>query len=160
MRIHVVVNGEARDVEVRGLERLLDLLRGTLFLTGTKEGCGEGECGACSVLLDGRLVNSCLVPAAQCDGARILTIEGLAAEGRLQPVQEAMIRYGASQCGICIPGMVMAAHDFLGRAKAENRRPTTEDLRLSISGNICRCTGYVKIVDAVMAAFAPGKDAV
>jgi len=130
------------------LARLLDVLRGELRLTGTKEGCGEGECGACSVILDGELVNSCLIPVAQVEGARLLTVEGLTDDERLHAVQEAMIECGGAQCGICTPGMVLAAVNLLGR----NPHPTDADIREGLAGNLCRCTGYMKIFDAVVRA--------
>jgi carbon-monoxide dehydrogenase small subunit len=128
--------------------RVLDALRRELHLTGTKEGCGEGECGACAVLLDGRLVNSCLVPLLQADGTEITTIEGVADGDRLHVVQEAFIANGAAQCGICTPGMVLAAVDLLRR----NPAPTDADVRAGLAGNLCRCTGYARIFDAVVKA--------
>ena len=144
------VNGS--DVELRGhpMTRLLDALRRELHLTGTKEGCGEGECGACSVMIDGRLVNSCLVPLVQADSTAITTIEGVADGDRLHAVQEAFIACGASQCGICTPGMVLAALDLLQRIP----KPTDADVRAGLSGNLCRCTGYMRIFEAVIAACA------
>jgi carbon-monoxide dehydrogenase small subunit len=130
------------------MERLLDVLRDQLGLTGTKEGCGEGECGACSVLVDGELVNSCLVPVLQAAGSDILTIEGLAANERLHPLQEAFANAGGSQCGICTPGMIMASYQLLARFP----HPTEEQIREGLAGNLCRCTGYQKIFDAVRQA--------
>jgi carbon-monoxide dehydrogenase small subunit len=130
------------------MTRLLDALRRDLRLTGTKEGCGEGECGACSVMLDGRLVNSCLVPLLHADGAVITTIEGVADGDRLHRVQEAFIHCGAAQCGICTPGMVLAAVALLQRMP----NPTDADIRAGLSGNLCRCTGYMRIFEAVVAA--------
>jgi aerobic carbon-monoxide dehydrogenase small subunit len=140
------VNG--RDVELQGhpMTRLLDALRRQLHLTGTKEGCGEGECGACAVMLDGRLVNSCLVPLVHADGATVVTIEGVADGDRLHAVQDAFIACGAAQCGICTPGMVLAAIDLLAR----NPHPTDADIRAGLAGNLCRCTGYTRIFDAVV----------
>ncbi len=132
------------------MTRLLDALRRELHLTGTKEGCGEGECGACSVMIDGRLVNSCLVPLVQADSTAITTIEGVADGDRLHAVQEAFIACGASQCGICTPGMVLAALDLLQRIP----KPTDADVRAGLSGNLCRCTGYMRIFEAVIAACA------
>jgi aerobic carbon-monoxide dehydrogenase small subunit len=128
--------------------RLLDALRSDLHLTGIKEGCGEGECGACSILLDGRLVNSCLVPLIQADGAVIVTIEGVAQGERLHAVQEAFIARGGAQCGICTPGMVLAAVSLLER----NPHPSDADVRAGLAGNLCRCTGYVRIFEAVLDA--------
>ena len=142
------VNGEARSLHAFPMERLLDVLREQLHLTGTKEGCGEGECGACSVVLDGRIVNSCLVPVAQVEGATIRTIEGVASGERLHAVQQAFIDCGGAQCGICTPGMVLAAVDLLER----NPNPTEAEIRNGLAGNLCRCTGYMKIFDSVVRA--------
>ena len=142
------VNGEARRVEVFPMARLLDVLREELQLTGTKEGCGEGECGACTVIVDGRIVNSCLVPVGQVSGSEITTIEGVAVEGQLHAVQQAFIEHGGAQCGICTPGMVLAAVDLLAR----NPRPTEADIRTALAGNLCRCTGYMKIFESVTKA--------
>jgi carbon-monoxide dehydrogenase small subunit len=128
--------------------RLLDVLREELRLTGTKEGCGEGECGACSVLLNGALVNSCLVPAIQVEGASIRTIEGIANGDTLHGVQQAFIENGGAQCGICTPGMILAAVNLLDR----NPQPTESDIREGLAGNLCRCTGYIKIFEAVVHA--------
>lgn len=130
------------------MARLLDVLREDLKLTGTKEGCGEGECGACSVLIDGKIVNSCLVPVAQVEGTSIKTIEGVADGETLNAVQQAFIEHGGAQCGICTPGMVMAAVNLLER----NPNPSEEDVRVGLAGNLCRCTGYMKIFDSVLAA--------
>ena len=142
------VNGHAVEARVHPMARLLDVLREELGLTGSKEGCGEGECGACSVLLDGALVNSCLVPALHADGAKILTVEGLARGERLNALQQAFIGLGGAQCGICTPGMVMAAVALL----AQHPQPSEEEIRTGLAGNLCRCTGYMKIFDAVAAA--------
>jgi carbon-monoxide dehydrogenase small subunit len=142
------VNGTRRTVRVHPMERLLDTLRQQLGLTGAKEGCGEGECGSCSVLMDGALVNSCLVPVLQAKDADIVTIEGLAADGKLNDIQEAFLQYGGAQCGICTPGMILAASHLL-RKKPE---PTMEDIREGLSGNLCRCTGYMQIFEAVAEA--------
>ena len=130
------------------MTRLLDALRTDLHLTGLKEGCGEGECGACSILLDGRLVNSCLVPLLHADGAVIVTIEGVAQGERLHAVQEAFITSGGAQCGICTPGMVLAAVSLLERKPD----PSEADVRASLAGNLCRCTGYMRIFEAVLDA--------
>jgi carbon-monoxide dehydrogenase small subunit len=148
IQIRCRVNGA--DVELQGhpMTRLLDALRRELHLTGTKEGCGEGECGACAVLLDGRLVNSCLVPLLQADGAAITTIEGIAEGDRLHAVQDAFIACGAAQCGICTPGMVLAAIDLLRRTP----NPGDADMRAGLAGNLCRCTGYMRIFEAVVKA--------
>jgi carbon-monoxide dehydrogenase small subunit len=133
------------------MKRLLDVLREDLALTGTKEGCGEGECGACAVLLEGELVNSCLVAACQAEGARVLTVEGLeASDGGLHPLQQAFWHRGGAQCGICTPGMLMASAALL----AANPHPSEAAIREGLAGNLCRCTGYVKIVEAVSAARA------
>jgi len=150
MQLEVTVNGQARSVRVHPMARLLDVLREDLGLPGTKEGCGEGECGACSVIMDGRLVNSCLVPAVQAQGADLLTIEGLARNGELSGLQRAFLACNGAQCGFCTPGMVLAAEDLLRRCA----HPSEAEIRAGLAGNICRCTGYVKIVDAVQAAAA------
>ena len=144
--IQMKVNGRACSVESPPLARLLDALRGPLALTGTKEGCGEGECGACSVLLDGVSVNSCLVAVGQCEGREVVTVEGLATGDALTPLQSCFVEHGGAQCGICTPGMLIAA-DALLRA---NPSPTADDVRDAIAGNLCRCTGYQRIVDAVL----------
>ncbi|MDT7780928.1 MAG: aerobic carbon-monoxide dehydrogenase small subunit [Acidobacteriota bacterium] len=146
--VNCTVNGEAVTFSAYPFARLLDVLREELRLTGTKEGCGEGECGACSVVLDGELVNSCLVPAVQAEGARILTVEGVADGERLHAVQQALIERGGAQCGICTPGMVLAAISLLEHTP----RPTEADIREGLAGNLCRCTGYMKIFDAVVRA--------
>jgi carbon-monoxide dehydrogenase small subunit len=142
------VNGAMHRVEAWPMERLLDVLRESLGLTGTKEGCGEGECGACSVFMDGALVNSCLVPVAQAEGAEITTIEGLGTPQGLHPVQQAFLAHGGAQCGICTPGMVLAAVSLLEK----NAKPTLDEIREGLAGNLCRCTGYTKIFAAVEAA--------
>jgi aerobic carbon-monoxide dehydrogenase small subunit len=149
MQINFKVNGEERSVEGFPMARLLDVLREQLHLTGTKEGCGEGECGACTVIIDGQIVNSCLVPAAQVNGAEITTIEGVAANGELHAVQQAFIDHGGAQCGICTPGMVLAAVDLLKR----NPAPDENDIRNGLAGNLCRCTGYMKIFESVVRAY-------
>ena len=147
-KMQCTVNGQPAILWAYPMERLLDVLRSQLTLTGTKEGCGEGECGACTVLIDGEIVNSCLVPVAQVEGASITTIEGIANEDQLHAVQQAFIDCGGAQCGICTPGMVMAAVDLLGR----NPNPTEGDIRRGLAGNLCRCTGYIKIFESVVNA--------
>ena len=140
------LNGTTVSLDVLGTRRLLDVLREDLGATGTKEGCGEGECGACSVLIDGEVVDSCLVAVGQVEGCRVLTVEGLADGRRLTALQQAFIEQGAAQCGICTPGMLLAAHVLL----AGSRRLTADDVRAGLAGNLCRCTGYTKIIDAVL----------
>ena len=147
------VNGRAARVTVPPMKRLLDVLREDLGLTGSKEGCGEGECGACSVLLDGALVNSCLVPAVQCEGRRVVTVEGLGHGRALSALQRAFVDLGGAQCGICTPGMLVAAQALLVRCRG--RVPGDAEVRQALAGNLCRCTGYQKIVDAVRVAAAP-----
>ena len=141
------LNGRAVSFEGSGARRLLDVLREDLGATGTKEGCGEGECGACSVLIDGDVADSCLVAVGQVEGCHVTTVEGLADGGRLTALQQAFIERGAAQCGICTPGMLLAAHALL----EENPRPSEDDVRVGLAGNLCRCTGYTKIIDAVLA---------
>ena len=149
MIITFTVNGESRTVEVFPMARLLDVVREQLHLTGTKEGCGEGECGACTVILDGQIVNSCLVPVAQVNGSNIKTIEGVAQQGQLHAVQQAFIDHGGAQCGICTPGMILAAVDLLNRIPA----PSETEIRNGLAGNLCRCTGYMKIFESVVRAY-------
>ncbi len=146
------VNGSSYPVEVKVNRTLLDVLRDDLGLTGTKEGCGTGDCGACSVLLDGKPVNACLVLAVQADGRDILTVEGLAQGERLDPLQQAFVQEGAVQCGFCTPGMLISAKGLLN----ENPRPTELEVRKALAGNLCRCTGYVRIVNAVLKASENG----
>ncbi len=146
--ILLTVNGERKSVRAFPMERLLDVLRLQLGLTGTKEGCGEGECGSCSVLMDGTLVNSCLVPVLQAEGAAIVTIEGLTAGAQLRTLQEAFLECGGAQCGICTPGMILATFHLLSK----NPGPTLEEIKEGLSGNLCRCTGYVQIFEAVASA--------
>jgi carbon-monoxide dehydrogenase small subunit len=149
MIVSFTINGESRTVEVFPMARLLDVLREQLHLTGTKEGCGEGECGACTVILDGQIVNSCLVPMAQVNGSNLTTIEGVAPQDQLHAVQQAFIEHGGAQCGICTPGMVLAAVDLLNR----NPEPSEADIRNGLAGNLCRCTGYMKIFESVVRAY-------
>jgi carbon-monoxide dehydrogenase small subunit len=148
----LTVNGSAVEIEAPGMRRLLDALREDLGLTGTKEGCGEGECGACSVLLDGRVVDSCLVPMCQVDGADVRTVEGLAGPQALSPLQQAFLEHGGAQCGICTPGMLMAAQAYLEAGGG----PDDSAIREAIAGNLCRCTGYTKIVEAIALAAERG----
>jgi carbon-monoxide dehydrogenase small subunit len=150
--VSFIVNGDAHTVSVYPMERLLDVLRTELRLTGAKEGCGEGECGSCSVLMNGELVNSCLVPVLQAQGATLCTIEGLAQDGVLHPVQKAFLKCGGAQCGICTPGMVMATVHLLRR----NPSPTLDQVREGLGGNLCRCTGYTRIFEAVLEAAQTG----
>ena len=151
--IHLSVNGEDKTVCVPPMKRLLDVLREDLQLTGTKEGCGEGECGSCSVRMNGELVNSCLVPVLQAEGAAIETVEGLAHNGVLHPLQQAFLQCGGAQCGICTPGMLMAAKHLL----AHNPQPSMPEIREGLAGNLCRCTGFVRIFESVLAAATSGK---
>jgi carbon-monoxide dehydrogenase small subunit len=148
MSFSFTVNGEPVEVRAPGMRRLLDALREDLGLTGTKEGCGEGECGACSVLVDGKLVDACLVPTCQVDGAAVVTVEGLADDTRLNTLQQAFLETGGAQCGICTPGMLLAGEAFL----ASGAHPTDDNIREAIAGNLCRCTGYTKIIDAIVLA--------
>ncbi|HEY0408176.1 MAG TPA: (2Fe-2S)-binding protein [Pyrinomonadaceae bacterium] len=148
VEVRCTVNGAEQTLKAYPMARLLDVLREELRLTGTKEGCGEGECGACSVLIDGALVNSCLVPILQVEGSEIKTIEGVANSEQLHAVQEAFISCGGAQCGICTPGMVMAAVNLLERTP----EPDAAEIRNGLAGNLCRCTGYIKIFEAVVRA--------
>lgn len=140
-----ILNGEACHTEIPEDATLLKVLRDILHLTGTKEGCGEGDCGACTVLVDGRSVNSCLFPAVQAEGCQIMTIEGVEADPELARIQKAFVDYGAVQCGFCSPGMIMSTVALLQK----NPKPTEEEIRRGLSGNICRCTGYQAMVDAI-----------
>jgi carbon-monoxide dehydrogenase small subunit len=150
--ISFTVNGKLETVHAFPMERLLDVLRHDLGLTGTKEGCGEGECGSCSVLIDGVLVNSCLIPSLQANGTKIVTIEGLASDGRLQLLQQSFLDSGGAQCGICTPGMILASVHLLSKKP----QPTIEEIREGLSGNLCRCTGYTQIIEAVVEAATKG----
>ncbi len=143
------VNGKAQTFHVYPMMRLLDVLREDARLTGCKEGCGEGECGACSVILNGKLVNSCLVPIAQCDGVRITTIEGIATASQLHAIQDRFVGCNGTQCGICTPGMILAAVVLLRKTP----RPTEAQVREALSGNLCRCTGYTKIFESILSAY-------
>lgn len=156
IRVECVINGKAASLEAYPMARLLDVLREQAGLTGTKEGCGEGECGACSIEMNGVLVNSCLVPALQAEGAAIRTIEGVADAAQLSVVQQAFLAHGGAQCGICTPGMILAAMSLLSR----HPQPTESEIREGLSGNLCRCTGYTKIFESVVQscrALEPGK---
>lgn len=144
-KLDFILNGERCQIEVDAARTLLDILRNELQLTGTKEGCGHGECGTCTVIVDGRAVNSCLILAPKVMGCHVTTIEGLEGEGKLHPLQEAFIRNGAMQCGFCTPGMILSAKALLDRTP----HPTKDEIREAISGNLCRCTGYVQIVEAI-----------
>jgi len=145
LRIKFRLNGSQVEVETKPNKRLLDLLRDDLGLTGTKEGCSIGECGACTVLVNGKAVNSCLVLAGEIDGADIITIEGIANNGELHPLQENFLKYGAVQCGFCIPGMILSACALL----STKRNPDEEEIKEAIAGNLCRCTGYKQIIEAI-----------
>mgnify|MGYP000903470844 FL=1 len=145
VEINLEVNGKDYALEVEEDMRLLDLLREKLGLLGVKEGCSEGECGACTVIMDGKVVNSCLIMAFQAEGSSIITIEGLEKEGEIHPIQKAFIEVGAVQCGYCTPGMILSAKALLDK----NPNPTEQEIREGISGNLCRCTGYNKIIQAV-----------
>jgi aerobic carbon-monoxide dehydrogenase small subunit len=146
--MRITVNGTTHTIDAPPMSRLLDILREHLRLTGVKEGCGEGECGACSVLIDGELVNSCLVPILQAEGASITTIEGVATNGQLHAVQQAFLEHGGAQCGICTPGMILAAMTLLDR----HPDPSLEQIKEGLAGNLCRCTGYMRIFEAVLQA--------
>jgi len=148
MKISFILNNEKHTQEVREDMRLLDFLRDEMGLTGTKEGCGEGECGACTVIIDGKAVNSCLVLVPEIDGSEVVTIEGLSRSGELDPIQQTFIDEGAVQCGFCTPGMIMSAKALLNR----NSAPSDEEIMEAIEGNLCRCTGYYKIIQAIRKA--------
>ena len=143
--IALTVNGQQTTVDAPPMKRLLDVLREDLHLTGAKEGCGEGECGSCSILMNGELVNSCLVPILQADGAIIITIEGVANQEKLHPIQQCFLEKGGAQCGICTPGMILATHHLLDK----HPHPTLEQIQEGLAGNLCRCTGYMRIFEAV-----------
>ena len=146
--IQFTINGHEETIEAPPMKRLLDVLREDLHLTGAKEGCGEGECGACAVLIDGDLVNSCLVPALQVEGAKITTIEGLSIDKKLHPIQQCFLAEGGAQCGICTPGMILATHHLLDKYP----QPTLLQIQEGLNGNLCRCTGYMRIFNAVQQA--------
>jgi carbon-monoxide dehydrogenase small subunit len=146
--IHITINGQPATLDVPPMKRLLDVLREDLHLTGTKEGCGEGECGACAILLDGDLVNSCLVPALQANKTTITTIEGVSTDGRLHPIQQCFLERGGAQCGICTPGMILATHHLLDK----HPDPTLDEIKEGLAGNLCRCTGYMRIFESVQQA--------
>ena len=152
MKVSLKVNGSSAELDAPPLMRLLDALRGPLGLTGTKEGCGEGECGSCTVLLDGEPVNACLVAIGQCEGRRVMTVEGLASNGTLTPLQSCFVSEGGAQCGICTPGMLVSAQALLAREKD----PGDAAIREAIAGNVCRCTGYQRIVESIRQAARGG----
>lgn len=147
-RIQIVINGELEQVDVPSQMTLLQMLRDKLAFTGTKNGCAAGECGACTVLLDGEPINSCMVLAVECDGRQVVTVEGLAQDGVLDPVQQTIIEHGGVQCGFCTPGILISARGLLDR----NPDPSEDEIREALVGNLCRCTGYLRIVDAVQDA--------
>ena len=151
--IQCTINGRAETIEAPPMKRLLDVLREDLHLTGAKEGCGEGECGACAVLINGDLVNSCLVPILQVEGARITTIEGIAINEQLHPIQQCFLTEGGAQCGICTPGMILATHHLL----AKHPQPMLAQIQEGLNGNLCRCTGYMRIFHAVQQAAGAAK---
>jgi len=155
--VRFTLNGTSRTVKVPPMKRLLDVLREDCGATGTKEGCGEGECGACTVLLDGQAVNSCLVPAIHAEGVKVTTVEGLAKKGRLSNLQQAFVNLGAAQCGMCTPGMLVTSAALLATTKG--RVPSDAEVREALAGTLCRCTGYQKIVDAVREAAKPARKA-
>ena len=147
-QVRFTVNGTSYELDVNPWETLVDVLRNDLGLTGTKEGCGLGECGACTIIMDGKAVNSCLVLAAEADGRQITTIEGLADDDELHPIQEAFVECGGLQCGFCTPGMILSTKALLD----EKPNPSEEEIRRGIAGNLCRCTGYSKIIESIKAA--------
>ena len=147
-KIELKVNGESYEIEIQPWRTLVDVLRDRLYLTGTKISCNEGHCGACTVLVDGKAINSCLMLAVEAQGKEILTVEGLSEGGDLHPIQETCVTYGAVQCGFCTPGLIMGTRAFL----AENPEPSDEEIKKALSGHLCRCTGYVQIIEAVRAA--------
>jgi carbon-monoxide dehydrogenase small subunit len=151
-KIRVTVNGEVHELLVEPYQILVDIIREEIGLTGTKKGCGTGDCGSCTILLDGKPVNSCLILGVEVDGKEIWTIEGLRQGERLHPLQKAFIRYGAIQCGFCTPGMIISAKALLDKCP----HPTEEQAKMAISGNLCRCSGYIKIIEAIMHANSPG----
>jgi carbon-monoxide dehydrogenase small subunit len=153
IKISITVNGERHELEVAAHQTLLQLLRDQLDLTGTKKCCGEGECGACTVIMDGRTVNSCIILAAEADGSEVLTIEGLSEGGKPSALQTAFLEKGAVQCGFCTPGMIMAAHYLL----MNNQNPTVDEIKEGLAGNLCRCTGYKKIIEAVRTVAEDGE---
>ncbi len=152
-QIQLTINGELKTIQAPPMKRLLDVLREDLHLTGAKEGCGEGECGACAVLINGDLVNSCLVPILQVEGVRITTIEGIAINEQLHPIQQCFLKEGGAQCGICTPGMILATHHLL----AKHPQPTLEQIQEGLNGNLCRCTGYMRIFHSVQQAAGAAK---
>lgn len=154
VRIDFELNGQGTSVDVQPMARLIDVLRETLRLTGSKEGCGEGECGACTVMIDGTAVNSCLIPVAQVRRSSVYTVEGLAEDDKLHPVQQAFLEHGGAQCGICTPGFLVMAAAFL----EQTEKPSESEVREALAGNLCRCTGYQKIVDSVVRTVMNGDE--
>jgi aerobic carbon-monoxide dehydrogenase small subunit len=148
--IHLTINSTKHSLDVPPMKRLLDVLREDLRLTGAKEGCGEGECGACAILFNGELANSCLIPALQSNNATLTTIEGLVANNELHPIQQCFLQEGGAQCGICTPGMILATHHLL----AKHPNPTLDQIKEGLAGNLCRCTGYMRIFESVQQAVA------
>jgi carbon-monoxide dehydrogenase small subunit len=146
--IQLTVNNTQHSLDVPPMKRLLDVLREDLHLTGTKEGCGEGECGACAILLNGELVNSCLIPALQADNTTLTTIEGIGNPAHLHPIQQCFLAHGGAQCGICTPGMILATHHLLSKTP----NPTLDEIKEGLAGNLCRCTGYMRIFESVQQA--------
>ena len=154
IEITLTINGEKKVYNTFSMEKLINVIREEAFCTGTKEGCGEGECGACSIILNGQLVNSCIIPAIQADNSEILTIEGIGQNNALSKIQQAFLKYGGAQCGFCTPGMIIAANSLL----QNNSTPKIKEIKEGLSGNLCRCTGYIKIFESVVNAISEGRN--